>query len=286
MKSGNIARVSFRFDDRGWIKSVKEFIESLFDLRRTISNSKLWYRGQSDTQYKLQPTVGRKHRYIGKEVTFTLEQEKQLLHRFRRRIYPHTDRTLNAGEAMFIARHYGLPTRLLDWTANALFGLYFACSGQHERPATLWAIQKFEDSSDLDVFDIAKKENEDDLLTMYPNGDKGVNRKNTTEDAVKIVHPLYNSPRIIAQDGAFTLHSNPWKTLDSYQNASFLPNNLDISALYCWRIRSKNKRRFIEELSGLGFTHRTVFPDLDGIAKSLWETELIWHGKYQPHLKS
>jgi hypothetical protein len=37
----------------------------------------------------------------------------------------------------------------------------------------------------------------------------------------------------------------------------------------------------IEELSGLGITERTVYPNLDGLAKSLWETEVLW-GADQP----
>ena len=33
---------------------------------------------------------------------------------------------------------------------------------------------------------------------------------------------------------------------------------------------------FLRELSGLGITRRTAFPDLDGVARSLWETQVLW----------
>jgi len=81
---------------------------------------------------------------------------------------------------------------------------------------------------------------------------------------------------MVAQDGTFTLHSNPRRPLDQYAGVLFRPRNLDISALYTWRISAKSKPAVIEELSGLGITHRMLFPDLDGIARSVWETDVLW----------
>lgn len=268
---------AFQINDCGWVKCINEFIASLMGVRKNIDNRKLWFRGHSSTSYELLPTIGREKAYSNGKGIFSEDQERELLHRFRRRVYPHSERVLKAGEAMFLARHHGLPTRLLDWTANALYGLYFACASRPDKSAALWAIQRFPVVEDLDAFELARIEKEDDLLNMYVGGVKGISRGKLTEDAVKLVHPFYNSPRILAQDGAFTFHSNPWQPLEAYNNVSFKYEKLDICALYRWRVRSQHKRRFIEELSGLGITHRMVFPDLDGIAKSLWETEALWN---------
>jgi hypothetical protein len=78
-------------------------------------------------------------------------------------------------------------------------------------------------------------------------------------------------------DGAFTMHANPRRNVESYKGKKFTRNNLDIEALYSWRVLARSKTRIVEQLSGLGITQRILFPDLDGVARSLWETEVLWN---------
>jgi hypothetical protein len=94
--------------------------------------------------------------------------------------------------------------------------------------------------------------------------------------AIKIIHPFYNSQRILAQDGAFTLHLDPQYPLESLAGKPFASFNLDIERLYNWIIPAECKMDIIKQLSGLGITRRAVYPDLDGIAGSLRETEALW----------
>jgi hypothetical protein len=100
-----------------------------------------------------------------------------------------------------------------------------------------------------------------------------------TTDAVKLMYPLYNSPRILAQGGIFTFHTNPAKELDSYNGEVFQHDRLDIECLFRWTIPPGDpKRNIVSELEDLGINRRTVYPDLEGLAKGLQETEIMRSG--------
>jgi hypothetical protein len=187
---------------------------------------------------------------------------------------------MTAGEALFLARHHGLPTRLLDWTANALFSLYFACVENLEDDGRVWAMHCRSATSDVDAFMLAKQSDESSLFSCPKcDGTRCDPGRPSDKYALKIVYPFYNSPRLLAQDGAFTMHSDPQTPIEDLKGKEFAKENLDIETLYWWRIPAARKVPIIRELSGLGITRRTVFPDLDGVAKSLWETEVLWNGR-------
>jgi hypothetical protein len=140
----------------------------------------------------------------------------------------------------------------------------------------LWAMSQY--GTALNPFDLVKKETESDLFKEFETKSvRGNNQKIDTDDWLKVVYPVFDSPRIVAQDGSFTFHSNPHKSVESYANKRFHPDHLDVRAVFRWRVPSGRKGRIIADLSGLGITHRIVFPDLDGIARSLWETDVLWH---------
>lgn len=272
-------QVRFDIEDRGVVTSAREFISSVFQVREAVNNRKLWYRGHAKATFKLIPSVGRQLKYLGIDVPpIKPEQEIQLLHRFRRRAYPLLGRAITAGEAIFLARHHGLPTRLLDWTANALFGLYFAAMEFPENDASIWAVVRRPQSKDMNVFDLARVESEDKLFSLNSAVPQASDSRadSSREVAIKIIHPFYNSPRLLAQDGAFTWHTDPWQQIESLAGRTFAPNYIDIERLFRWQVSARSKVVILQELSGLGITHRSLFPDLDGIARSLWETEVLW----------
>lgn len=244
------------------------FVSSIAAVREIGDKHKLWFRGHSKATYLLVPTIGRKARYAGRVKTFDANAEQQLLHRFRRRAFPHDRRVEKAGYALFLARHHGLPTRVLDWTANVLYAMYFACSENGDQDGAIWAFRQRSYANILDAFDVVEYR---EAKLSAPNPPR-----------VKIVHPVFNSERLIAQEGGFTLHSDPWTPLESLAGREFEIEDIDIENLYQWKVPADHKSNIIRELSGLGVSHRSAFPDLDGIAKSIWETEVLWNGDPVP----
>jgi hypothetical protein len=205
--------VTFTKEDRGQVDSAARFVQSIAELS---GGQKLWFRGHAKSFWSLIPTIGREQCYGGKRRTLRPDDEWMLLHRFRRRCYAATGRAISPIEAMFLARHHGLPTRLLDWTGNALVALYFVCSEAVDQEGRLWAMSLCEVRGDIDVLDLIHITS--DLELIEGLGAQGI----------RILFPFFNSPRVIAQDDAYTIHPNPWRPLDCYQNEPFEKGWLDI----------------------------------------------------------
>jgi hypothetical protein len=198
--------------------------------------------------------------------------ERNLLNQFRRHAYEHFGRMPSRWETLFLARHHGLPTRLLDWTSNPLVALYFAAFYDNEIASanssgpgethpkldlhgTIWAIQPRQDAVELDVFDPRKE----------PLDISGI----------KLVFPFNPTPRMTAQSGIFTLHGDPRTDMVECAGQQYRAGQLDIQKLIRWTVESKSKTSIVLDLERLSINSRTLFPDFEGLARGLLQTEII-----------
>src|SRR5678809_1151344 len=96
--------------------SFKEYV-ALIEEAQLRTNNSLWFRGAGKATYALLPTLYRHKRHRSAQALGDLE--RQLMVRFRQRSIPFLTRSLaDDWDMLFFMQHYGVPTRLLDWTEN------------------------------------------------------------------------------------------------------------------------------------------------------------------------
>jgi len=121
------------------IRTVNDLLAAVESHRQRAARTPIWFRGSTNRRYSLVPSLGRR--------PFALEHETALINAFKQNAIQFVEeRPQSEWEWLFIARHHGVPTRLLDWTESPLIGLYFAVNGidtvtrNDSRDGALWLL--------------------------------------------------------------------------------------------------------------------------------------------------
>jgi hypothetical protein len=246
--------------------------------------SQLWYRGVTSIGHELIPGVYRDSftaRARTLYPTYSVEDgrlrlEREMLSQFRTAGAPFLS-NLSPTQMYFAAQHFGMPTRLLDWSTNPLAALYFACQGNSPEDGAVYAMEARKiipkdaiKSDEPRRVRRAKGTNNDEpqplrqeVMSMRnPMVEHAINvsfwRPRTDEfnPYVLPVRPDILPGRIGQQSSCFTLHMHGSAEVDN-------------ETLISIEVDGASKQSLRNELRRLNITQFTIFHDLDHLAKEL-----------------
>jgi hypothetical protein len=266
------------------INGYIDYIKELKTIWKARNANDIWFRGESQ-DYVLLPKVFR-NKIIG-STAFTYN-EFYIYQAFTSLYKNYIDANFqHKYEILTFMQHYGVPTRLLDWTESALVALFFAVEKWgKDSDAFIWVMEmsylnnlsnpkpgKGPFLGDIDITNsrfelIGNIENGFVSRTYY---DSFPNYR-----GIKLEYPIAFYPKAISnkrlanQKGTFVIYGKEIKPLENI----FIDNG-QTAYLKKVRIPRDKKKIIYDELRLLGITERSIYPDIEGLAKEMNSSEFL-----------
>ena len=244
----------------GTANSVSEYLGIIDNIWKEWSDKShfladIWFRGQGDIDWTLLPSAMRK--------PFKSVSEHRYRHDFQLRSLPFlheaTRVPMDDWDWYFLMQHFGIPTRLLDWTVSALVALYFAVESELKADGCVWILNPR--TVNLSLAKIG------DFIPIYSADMVAVYLPGLWDEKVKLpegivaIDPPLNSPRLAAQRGKFTIHGRNESPLETFDELS--------TSLVSVKIPKNQKCRIVTQLMSAGVSHSILFPGLEGLSTEI-----------------
>jgi FRG domain len=228
------------------INTVQEYLDIIHKIKvaqeANGNKADLIFRGQSEDKPLLPKLARLSNEGLLNGSIHTVEN--LMMAEFQRNILPLSEfKPDNDWDLLALAQHYGLPTRLLDWSYSALVALWFAVKSAPKADGVVWILATLS----TDFREIKK--------------DKSPYKVKSS----KIFRSAVVSRRISSQVGLFTLHliEDDGKVYQFETTRDFKTRLTKIG------IPSKSFAILRKQLDILGVNNATIFPDMIGLCDHL-----------------
>ena len=260
--SNSFQKGAYKTYNRKQIDSLAEYLDYIHYFQDLTKFESLWFRGVSKATHNLIPSI-----YRNSIWDYDPADAKNLatgfIHKAKGYIPPSTK--FEKWEWYHIMQHYGLPTRLLDWTEGHLIALYFAVSKLSTvSTPCVWilnpfSLNEFSSSKGYIYFtDKTTMDDEDKIVDSY------IDDLNPDLPRYPIaIEPAYTNERMTVQRSCFTIHGT---VKNGFSSAHRLHANFELVQL---KIRTSRAVKIKSQLMSAGITEATLFPDLEGLVRDL-----------------
>ena len=240
------------------------------------------FRGQSDAEWPLYSSLSRYFKEYGIHRKAWANQEERIGRIFRRKAHlflEHVPDPRDAFQWLALMQHHGAPTRLIDFTWSPFVAAFFALE-RATKDAAVWAIFVPAIWRAAHKFSFAQKQTPltpEELSLRNPGAYEEFYLRNEVA-FVSSGEPLVMNKRLIAQSGTFIVPGMLDQPVEEILAAYPEPQKTVAKFVLNTRILRSDA---MLALYNMNLTNATLFPDLDGLARSM-AYELEFHWAYSP----
>ena len=177
-----------------------------------------------------------------------------------------------------VMQHYGVPSRLLDWTSNFWTAVYFACAGDPSKEAELWMYDRDIFSKQLEAQPNLKTLLQASVAGQFPPTEPDLLSRRKSQLIAELDPQI--TPRMKKQQAHHTFTSDVFADhgpflfkLAHEWTGEEVPTKCFRRVLIAPGCKEK-ALRFLEEQQRV--TAGTIFPDVEGLGKFLhWHLESL-----------
>jgi hypothetical protein len=247
-------------------------IDHLLRVVNELSNNFV-FRGQANSDWSLQSSL---ERVIGDKWSskkaqrfeeFSISQFKSKFHLYdRENVQPSSKLAW-----LSVMQHYGVPTRLLDFSESPYVALYFALEGYNSQTKASLALYAIDYSDILEKsIDLIKSKNinfRETRATVYEKQDSIFDEivDPIAYDIVWVAEPKVLNARLDLQAGSFLLSGNRGLRLEQVLASDLYKD----SSKFKYVIAPEFYEGVFALLRKMNITSKSIYGDLDGLARSI-----------------